>query len=480
MPKTSLLSLWKWLDRLTEIDMSNSANPASINAIRKNALNIFQAGIEAANPYKAVKRCLTAGDHHIEIRLNLNDSNQKLLGRWSKVHLIAFGKAACAMARAAQEIIPAHLLAGRGIAVTNYENVTAIDNFEVIGASHPLPDAAGLKGARLIADQVRGAQKDELVLVLVSGGGSALIPYPVPSIMLEEKIATTDLLLACGANINQINCVRKHLSLIKGGGLAKMAVPADLHALILSDVLGDDLSAIASGPTVPDDTTFADAIDVFKSKGVWDKVPANVRHHLEQGLQGNVSETPKSGDKAFKHSTHTLIGSNAISVSAIIKASEDLGYEATLYNDHLCGEARDEAEKLVLHAKRLIDNGITKPVALLAGGETTVTLKGTGRGGRNQEMALAFACAAEKHGLTGNWTFLSGGTDGRDGPTDAAGGLVDPNTIQRMRHTGIEPQALLNNNDAYSALKNAGDLLDTGATGTNVADLQVLLIHPQS
>jgi glycerate 2-kinase len=480
MPKTSLLSLWKWLDRPAEPDMSNYANQASIETIRKNALSIFQAGIEAADPYKAVKRSLAAGNHHIEIRLNLNDGNQKRIGRWSKVHLIAFGKAACAMARAAQEIIPAHLLAGRGIAVTNYENETAIDNFDVIGAAHPLPDAAGLKGAQLIAEQVRSAQKDELVLVLVSGGGSALIPYPVPSITLTEKIATTDLLLASGANINQINCVRKHLSQIKGGGLAKMAMPADLHALILSDVLGDDLSAIASGPTVPDPTTFADAIDVFKAKGVWGQVPANVRRHLEQGLQGNLPETPKPGDKAFKHTAHTLIGSNAISVSAIMKASEALGYEAKLYSDHLCGEARDEAEKLVIHAKQLINNGIARPVALLAGGETTVTLKGNGRGGRNQEMALAFACAAEKHGLTGNWTFLSGGTDGRDGPTDAAGGLVDPDTIQRMRHAGIDPLALLDNNDAYNALKTAGDLLDTGATGTNVADLQVLLIHPQS
>jgi glycerate 2-kinase len=480
MPKTSSLSPWKWLDRLAKAGMNHITSPASIDGIRKDALSIFQAGIEAADPYKAVKRCLTAGDHHIEIRLNLNDDSQKLLGQWSKVHLIAFGKAACAMARAAREVIPPHRLAGRGIAVTNRENETAVDHVEVIGASHPLPDAAGLEGAKLIADKVRGAQNGELVLVLVSGGGSALIPYPAPSITLEEKIATTDLLLACGANINQINCVRKHLSQIKGGGLAKMAAPADLHALILSDVLGDDLSAIASGPTVPDDTTFADAIDVLKSKDVWNQVPANVRHHLEQGRQGRIPETPKSGDDAFQHATHTLIGSNAISVRAIMEAAEALGYEATLYSDHLCGEARDEAEKLAIHAKHLIDSGIAKPVALLAGGETTVTLKGTGRGGRNQEMALAFACAAEKHGLTGDWAFLSGGTDGRDGPTDAAGGLVDPNTVQRMRHAGIDPLALLDNNDAYNALKNAGDLLDTGATGTNVADLQVLLIRPQS
>lgn len=460
--------------------MSGFENPASIDAMRNDALVIFRAGIEAADPYQAVKRCLCAGDGQIEIRLDSNDSHRKRLGGWSKIHLMAFGKAACPMARAAQEIIPEQLLAGRGIAVTNHENVTAVDRFEVIGASHPLPDAAGLEGAKLIAAQAVRAQKGEMVLVLVSGGGSALIPCPTPDITLEQKIATTGLLLACGADIDQINCVRKHLSRIKGGGLARMSAPADLHALILSDVLGDDPSAIASGPTVPDATTFADAIHVLESRGVWDRTPADVRHHLEQGRRGNLPETPKSGDSVFANTGHTLIGSNAISVGAIMKKAEELGYQAILYSDHLCGEARDEAEKWVIHARRLLDNGATSPLALLAGGETTVTLKGNGRGGRNQEMALAFACAAERHGLAGDWTFLSGGTDGRDGPTDAAGGLVDPGTLMRMRRAGIEPTASLDNNDAYTALKNAGDLLDTGATGTNVADLQVLLIHPRS
>ena len=459
--------------------MSHSANPITLSS-RKNALSIFQAGVAAADPYQAVKRCLFAEGQQLEILLNLDDSTQKLIGKWSKVHLIAFGKAACAMAKAAREIIPAHLQAGFGIAVTNYENVTAIDNIEVIGASHPLPDEAGLNAALKCAERISSAQKGELVLVLVSGGGSALIPYPVNSITLQEKIATTDLLLACGATINQINCVRKHLSQLKGGGLARLAVPADLHALILSDVLGDDLSAIASGPTVPDPSTFDDAIAVFTANDIWDKVPAPIQHHLEQGKLGKVPETPKPGDKAFENTTYTLIGSNAISVNATLKAAQDLGYEAQLYDAHLCGEARNAAEKWVRYAKHLIDNGIDKPLALLAGGETTVTLKGNGRGGRNQEMALAFAIAAQQHGLKGYWTFLSGGTDGRDGPTDAAGGIVDQDTLKRMLHAGLDPIAMLDNNDSYTALKSSQDLFDTGATGTNVADLQVLLIQPNS
>ena len=259
--------------------MSHPANPITLSS-RRNALSIFQAGVAAADPYQAVKRCLFADGQLIDILLNLNDLTQKRTGKWSKVHLIAFGKAACAMAKAAREIIPAHLQAGFGIAVTNYENVTAIDNIEVIGASHPLPDEAGLNAALKCAERLSRARKGELVLILVSGGGSALIPYPVDSISLQEKIATTDLLLACGATINEINCIRKHLSQLKGGGLARLAAPADLHAFILSDVLGDDISAIASGPTVPDPSTYNDAIAVFTAKGIWDKVPAKVQQHL--------------------------------------------------------------------------------------------------------------------------------------------------------------------------------------------------------
>lgn len=439
--------------------MSPLPDQADLISLKQDAVNIFQAGIAAADPYQAVKRHLTP----------------RLLDGYSKVHLIAFGKAACAMAQAAQEIIPSGMLAGKGIAVTNYDNVTSVDNVDVIGAAHPLPDSAGLNAAQIIADRVRNAKENELVLVLISGGGSALIPYPAGQVTLQEKIAVTDLLLASGATINQINCVRKHLSQLKGGGLAKMAVPAHLHALILSDVLGDEVSAIASGPTVADDTTYADAVDVFKSNAVWGQVSANVQNHLEQGKLGNIAETPKSGDDAFKNTGHTLIGSNLISVNAMLEAARNLGYETKPYSKHLCGEASKEAEKWVIHAKTLTVN---KPLALLAGGETTVTLKGRGRGGRNQEMALAFAIAAEQYGFTGNWAFLSGGTDGRDGPTEAAGGSVDRNTIKRMTQAGVNPIELLENNDSYTALKTSGDLVITGATGTNVADLQILLIQP--
>jgi hydroxypyruvate reductase len=442
--------------------------------LKQHALQIFQAGVDAADPYQAVKNSL-----------NLAELAE------GKIHLISFGKAACAMAQAAVELIPAQRLAGAGIAVTNYENVRTVANVEVLGAGHPLPNTDGFFAAQKIAERVSQAQADDTLLVLISGGGSALLPYPVDGISLEEKIATTDLLLACGATINEINCVRKHLSQLKGGGLARLAAPAKVHALILSDVLGDDLSTIASGTTVPDTSTYAESIAVLQNKGVWERVPKSVQQHLETGAQGLIAETPKADDAVFKQSSYVLCASNTVSLKAAQQIAEQMGYHTQIYSEQLCGIAKEEAEQLAIYAaKKLIVPTLQrgnaavdapassiKPIALLAGGETTVNLKGNGKGGRNQEFALAFAIAAKKHGLK-NWTLVSGGTDGRDGPTDAAGGIVDDYSLQNMINAGLNPAEYLDNNDAYHALKCSNDLLITGATGTNVADLQILLLHP--
>jgi glycerate 2-kinase len=451
---------------------------ATTFAAREDAAAIFRAAVAAADPNLAVRQCLSIDKEHLAIRLESDGSGKRRLGKWPKIHLIAFGKAACAMARAAEEIIPAPLWAGRGITVTNYENVAALNRTDIFGAGHPLPDEAGLNAARLIAERVARAQTGELVLALISGGGSALIPCPADAVSLSDKCAVTGLLLASGATIDEINCVRKHLSRLKGGGLAKLAAPADLHALILSDVLGDDLSAIASGPTVPDPTTFAEAVRILQARKIWEQLPGTVRAYLQQGILGQAPETPKPGDPVFQNTGHTLIGSNAISLKAAAQNAEQLGYRAVIYSDRLCGTARNAAEEWV---RTIADAGkALRPTAYLAGGETTVHLAGSGLGGRNQEMALAFALAAEKQGLDADWVFLSGGTDGRDGPTDAAGGRVDAGSLARMRAQGIDPQALLDNNDSYHALQASGDLLITGATGTNVADLQVLLIRPKT
>lgn len=434
--------------------------------MREQCLAFFQGGITAADPQAAVR-------FHLQ-------SESKRLESSDKIHIIAFGKAACAMAQAARSVLPATQLAEPGIVVTTYDNARAIAGFEVFGAGHPLPDANGVAAAHRVADKIRQATSGELILVLISGGGSALLPYPVDGISLTDKIATTQLLLGCGADIEQINCVRKHLSRIKGGGLARMAAPTALHALMLSDVLGDDFSAIASGPTVADHTTFANAIAVLKNQGIWEQTPAAVKDYLQQGAADLKPETPKAGDPVFGSVSATLIGGNSLSVDAVVAAAERQAYQTHVYSRHLTGEAREVGEKLAEFAKHLCEQGITTKTALIAGGETTVTLKGNGKGGRNQEMALAFALAAEKLALPASWSFLSGGTDGRDGPTDAAGGLVDGQTLNKIRAIGIDPNAALDNNDSHTALQAADGLVVTGATGTNVADLQILLLHPSS
>lgn len=444
--------------------------------LRQQIAGIFKAGIAAADPYLAIKNCLSVDNSLVSLCLNTQASENRRKNHWPQIHILAFGKAACTMARAAREVIPTDMLSKNGIVVTNYENFCEIDGLHVIGAGHPLPDNEGLRAAGLIAETAKQAKQGELLLVLVSGGGSALLPLPVAGISLEEKIATTDLLLASGANINQINCVRKHLSQIKGGGLANLAAHADLHAYILSDVLGDDLSAIASGPTVPDQSRFEDAIAILESYRIWDKIPASVSAHLLAGTNNPDAETPKPDSKIFDTASHTLIGGNSISLDAVFKATEKLGYHTIIYSRHLTGEAKDAAMQLAQYASGQISNGLSAPTAIIAGGETTVTLPGNGKGGRNQEMALAFALAAEKHNLSENWVFLSGGTDGRDGPTDAAGGIVDYKSLQRIRATGLEPMQMLKNHNSYPALQSSDDLLITGATGTNVADLQILLL----
>ncbi len=450
----------------------------TISSLRNQALEILKKGIAAADPAQAVKQVIRVNDFHFDLYLDKHDPDKIRQGRWPSVHVIGFGKAACPMVKAAMDLIPSHRLGSKPIAVTNYGNGLVSENFEVLEARHPLPDSAGQRAAIKITRQLKKAQSGELVLVLISGGGSALLPYPITGLNLQEKIATTNLLLASGANINEINTIRKHLSQLKGGQMARLAAPADLHALILSDVLGDDLSSIASGPTVPDNTTFADAIRILKARQIWDQVPAQVRFLLKRGLHKNLPETPKPRDAVFNRTSHILVGSNTVSLMAAKQQAEQLGFISRIFSTQLCQEARVAAEEFAEYAHRLCKEGVSEPTAILAGGETTVTLKGKGNGGRNQEMALAFALAAKKYKISHSWVFLSAGTDGRDGPTDAAGGIVDKGTLLRMKQARVNPVNRLKNNDSYPALKKSEDLIITGPTGTNVADLQILLILP--
>ncbi len=457
--------------------LNNPAMAASTVPLQEHCIALFETGIAAADPAAAIKRCIAITGEDLQIGLNDKTLNGRQ-GQWPVVHLIAFGKAACTMIGAARNALPAEKLSGIQFAVTTYDNKIAIPNIMVMGAGHPLPDANGVLAANQLRSLLQQTRPGELVLTLISGGGSALLPCPVEGISLEDKIATTQLLLSSGADIRQINYVRKHLSASKGGGLVKWAAPADLHALILSDVIGDDVSAIASGPCVPDNTHFADAIRILETHQVWEQLPETVKHHLLQGKAGMIPETPKPGDPIFDQTGYSLIGSNSQSIAAVELEAQRLGYQTHLFPTPIIGEARLAAQELTLFAKHLLAKHPKQPLAVIGGGETTVTVKGNGRGGRNQEMALAFALAVESMSLPADWTFLSGGTDGRDGPTPAAGGRVDALTLSTLRDQGIDPWRMLQDNDAFTALQAADALVITGSTGTNVADLQILLLHP--
>ena len=299
--------------------------------------------------------------------------------------------------------------------------------------------------------------------------GSALTPAPVPGVRLEEKQALTGLLLGAGATIDELNAVRKHVSLFKGGQLARAASPASVLTLILSDVIGDPLDVIASGPTAPDPTTFTDALGVLSRRGLLERVPASVRARLEVGARGEVDETPKPGDPLFARVTHRIVGNNALVVDAAADRARTLGYEPHVVTRELQGEARNVAADLVARARRL-----RPPACLIAGGETTVTVRGDGRGGRSQEFALAAALALRPDD---DLIVLAAGTDGTDGPTDAAGGLIDAGTLERGRTVGLDARRALEDNDSHAFLRACGDLVVTGPTNTNLLDLY-LLLHP--
>jgi hydroxypyruvate reductase len=320
------------------------------------------------------------------------------------------------------------------------------------------------------------AGADDLLLVLVSGGGSALTPAPVPPITLADKQAMTRLLLAAGANINQLNAVRKHCSLLKGGQLARAAAPARVHALLLSDVIGDPLDVIASGPTAPDASTFADARAILERFDLLARAPAPIVHRLERGMRGEVPETPKPDDPVFRHVTNTVIGNNALVVDAAAARARELGYTPHVLTRSLEGEAREVADRLVALARQVREGRgpVAAPAFVIAGGETTVTVRGKGAGGRCQEFGLAAALALEgQDGIVA----LAAGTDGTDGPTDAAGAVVDGASAGRARERGLDPRASLDANDSNPVLAAIGDLVVTGPTNTNLLDLYLLLIE---
>jgi hydroxypyruvate reductase len=382
-----------------------------------------------------------------------------------RVFVFGCGKASGAMALAVEDVLDARIADGLVVVKDGY--TVATRRVPLTEAGHPVPDARGLAAALEIVERVRAAGADDLVLFLVSGGGSALTPAPAPPVTLAEKQETTRLLLGAGATINELNAVRKHLSLLKGGQLARAAAPAKVVSLILSDVVGDPLDVIASGPTAPDRSTFAEALSVLDRKGVAPRVPAAVRERLTAGAAGKVQETPKPGDRLFDNVQNLVIGNNALVVDAAAAEARRLGYRAELLTRSLQGEARDVARELVSRARALPPR-----TCLIAGGETTVTVRGDGRGGRCQEFALA---AALDIASDSSIVVLAAGTDGTDGPTEAAGGIADEGTVARGERAGQRARAALDLNDAHTFLSAAGDLVVSGPTNTNLLDIYLVL-----
>jgi len=428
---------------------------------RKAAAEIFRSAVKAVDPYGSVKK-------------NLGDVLSCYReGGFENLYVVAFGKGAHAMCRAVEDSFE-NLITG-GIAVTKYGLGGALKKILMFEASHPLPDINGLKATRKVMQLLNSAGEDSLVLCLISGGGSALFVSPCEGITLDDQRQATDLLLKAGADISELNAVRKHISNVKGGMLAMMAFPASIISLILSDVVGDHLDVIASGPTAPDSSTFQDAMDVINRHSLAGRMPGSVTGFLERGIRGEVKETPKPADPLFDKVKNRVIANNRTALDAAMLEAERMGFKAEIRAGAVTGEASEAGEAMAEFALMIKRKGAGQPpLCFISGGETTVSVRGSGKGGRNMELALAFAQRLDgERGIT----LLSAGTDGIDGVTDAAGAIVDRETIIKAKKAGLDPAEYLDNNDSCNLLNKTGDLLITGPTGTNVTDIQVLIVE---
>ena len=435
---------------------------------------IFGAALAAVDPEAAVLKSFGLSGQRLMVGGRPYD-----LGDFDRVLVVGAGKATARMAAAAESILGDRITGG--VIIVKYGHTAPLRTIRQLEAGHPIPDQAGVDATREIIDLLRGADARTLVLCLLSGGGSALLTAPADGLSLGAKQRTTDLLLKAGAAIDELNAVRKHLSKVKGGRLARIACPSTVLSLLVSDVLQDRLDVIASGPTVPDGSTFADALAVIQRYGLKDRLPQEVLAYLERGSLGREEETPKEQDPCFAKTGHCIVAGLGQAIDAAADKARSLRMDVQVLSRELRGEARDAARSLAkeaLRSRERLKKG--ERLCLLSGGETTVTVMGAGTGGRNQELALAFALEVEgEMGIT----LLSAGTDGTDGPTDAAGAIVDGSTVRRATEQGISPGDFLESNDSYSffhrfdSIPGAHAHVKTGPTGTNVMDLQIIIVE---
>jgi len=437
--------------------------------LRKDAVDIFKASLKAVDPAQAVKKHLLRKDDRLVV-----GNREYSLAEFDCIYVVGAGKAGASMALALEEILGDKIQSGI-VNVKYGHGEKDIKKVKINEAGHPIPDESGIRGTKEIIELLEKAGERDLVICLISGGGSALLPYPVEEISLGEKQETTRLLLSCGADIREINAIRGHISKVKGGKLAKIAYPAAIISLILSDVIGDNISAIASGPTAPDTSTFKDCFNILGKYDLIEGVPQSVLGFIKKGLRGEVEETTKKEDPVFKKVHNIIIGSNILALNAAAKRASELGYNSLILSSFIEGETREVAKVHAAIAKEIRSSGnpVAPPACVASGGETTVAIKGDGLGGRNQEFVLA--CAIEINGME-RTVILSGGTDGTDGPTDAAGAICDGSTIERSLKLGMNAGEYLGRNDSYHFFKKLGDLIVTGPTRTNVMDVRLILV----
>ncbi len=431
-----------------------------LNRMIKRALDAVNAGVALRRAVKKEGNVLTVGSRRYDLR------------HYERVVVVGAGKATAPMARTIEQILGRRLDSGR--VIVKYGHAIPTKRIVIEEASHPLPDRAGQLAAQRLRALASSLKSRDLLIVLLSGGASSLMPAPAPGISLADKQRVTKQLLRCGADIGEINTVRKHLSNLKGGRLAE-STKATIITLILSDVLGDDLSAIASGPTAPDPTTYGEAIACLKRYRVWSASPRTVRRHLEQGRRGRFTETPKPGSAIFRRVQHQIVGNSELAIAAVTRTAREAGLRTIIHSMALTGEARVVGAQFGALARSILSmrSPVSKPCCIVAGGETTVTVKGKGKGGRAQEFAVAAAKAIA--GLPNVWVAAVG-TDGTDGPTHVAGALVSGETFAKARRLGIDLDLTLEQNNTFPALRALRSHITTGPTGTNVNDLYLLLV----
>jgi hydroxypyruvate reductase len=457
--------------------------------IREDLRGIFDAALRRVDSYHMIKDRVSLNGSVLSVKTDTETLRWDTDG-YSRIVALGTGKATANMALAIEEILDDKI--SKGVISVKPGHTTSLRRIAMIPAGHPIPDAGSLEAGKTIAALCKEASERSLsgektlIIGLISGGGSALLCYPYAwedaggshSLRLEDKQETTRILLACGADIREINCIRKHLSLIKGGRLASLARPAESINFILSDVPGDRLDSIASGLFVPDDSTYGEAAGIVEKYGISKRLPSVVREAIRLGAEGALAETPKKGDPAFAAVRNVLIGSNYGALLAAEQKAREYGYNTLVLSSEITGEAREAAKFYMGIARGVLkhDLAVKKPACVIAGGETTVTLKGGGQGGRNQEMALAFLAEIEAEAPAGEVRFLAASTDGNDGPTDAAGAFADGEILAKGREKGLSVRKYLAENDSYGYFDRLGFLLKTGPTNTNVCDIQLTII----